>query len=127
MPAASRRTLSRTVAPAALLLLAALLAERAGAHGLTFYLLLAGIPVAAIGGLAALDRIVDPDEPASPVEGALSAVLLVLFVVGAAGRSPGALEDSAPGLAPAAAVLGLVVVFGLALASVASTAAPRRR
>jgi len=97
MPAASRRTLSRTVAPAALLLLAALLAERAGAHGLTFYLLVAGIPVAVVGGLAALDRVVDPDEVAPRLEAALSAVLLFLFVIGAAARSPGTLEDAAPG------------------------------
>jgi hypothetical protein len=127
MPAASRRTLSRTVAPAALLLLAALLAERAGAHGLTFYLLLAGIPVAVVGGLAALDRIVDPDDAAPRLEGALSGFLVFLFFLGAASRSPGTLEDVAPGLAPAAALVGLVVVGCLGVASLASAAAPRRR
>ncbi len=133
MPAASRRTLSRTVAPAALLLLAALLAERAGAHGLTFYLLVAGIPVAVVGGLAALDRVVDPDEVAPRLEAALSAVLLFLFVIGAAARSPGTLEDAAPGLASAAALVGLVVVGFLCVATLASASpsasasAPRRR
>jgi hypothetical protein len=127
MPAASRRTLSRTVAPAAFLLLAALLAERAGAHGLTFYLLVAGIPVAAVGGLSALDRIIDPDDVAPRFEAALSALLVFLFVIGAAARSPGTLEDAAPGLAPAAALLGLIVVCGLGIAALASAAAPSRR
>jgi len=129
MPAASRRTLSRTVAPAALLLLAALLAERAGAHGLTFYLLVAGIPVTVVGGLSALDRVVDPDEVAPRLEAALSAVLLFLFVIGAAARSPGTLEDAAPGLASAAALVGLVVVAVLCFATLASApaSAPRRR
>jgi hypothetical protein len=127
MPAASRRTLSRTVAPAALLLLAALLAERAGAHGLTFYLLLTGIPVAVIGGLSALDRIVDPDDVAPRFEAALSAVLVFLFVIGAAARSPGTLEDAAPGLASAAALVGLVIVGVLCVATLASASAPRRR
>jgi hypothetical protein len=119
------------VAPAALLLLAALLAERAGAHGLTFYLLVAGIPVAVVGGLAALDRVVDPDEVAPRLEAALSAVLLFLFVIGAAARSPGTLEDAAPGLASAAALVGLVVVGFLCVATLASASAsasaPRRR
>jgi hypothetical protein len=129
MPAASRRTLSRTVAPAALLLLAALLAERAGAHGLTFYVLLAGIPVSVIGGLAALDRVVDPDDVAPRLEAALSAFLVFLFVIGAAARSPGTLEDAAPGLASAAALVGLVVVGFLCVATLvsASASAPHRR
>ena len=127
MPAASRRTLSRTVAPAALLLLAALLAERAGAHGLTFYLLLAGIPVAAIGALTALDRVVNPDDVAPRVEAWLAGFLLFLFVIGAAARSPGTLEDAAPGLAAAAALVGLFVVAALAFATLAAAAsAPRR-
>jgi len=123
MPAASRRTLSRTVAPAAFLLLAALLAERAGAHGLTFYLLVAGIPVAAVGGLSALDRVVDPDDMAPRLEAWLSGFLLFLFVIGAAARSPGTLEDAAPGLASAAAVVGLVVVGFLCVATLVSASA----
>jgi hypothetical protein len=119
------------VAPAALLLLAALLAERAGAHGLTFYLLVAGIPVAVVGGLAALDRVVDPDDVAPRLEAWLSGFLLFLFVIGAAARSPGTLEDAAPGLASAAALVGLVVVGFLCVATLASASAsvsaPRRR
>jgi hypothetical protein len=103
------------VAPAGLVLLLAALADGLGASTLVFYLFLIGIVVSAAGGLAAFARIVDEANGSAPpplgrLQGYLSAVLVALFVVGAAARSPVSLELGAPGLTRAALVLGLLVL-----------------
>ncbi len=119
-----RDTLALTVAPATLVLLAIVLAERWRADGLVFYLFLAGILIAAVGGLAAFGRLVDAVNggvatgPAR-LQGALVAVLVALFVAGAAARSPLSLEPGANGLAEAALVLAFVVCGLQALAALA--------
>ena len=112
------------VLPAGLVLLAIALAERWHAETAVFYLFLAGIPVSAAGGLAAFGRLVDGVNGGlapglARVEGALAAALVATFVVGAAARSPVALELGGPGLAPAALVLGFVVLALQALAALA--------
>jgi len=111
MPPLVRETL-----PAGAVLLLAALADRGGADSAAFYLFLLGIPLSAIAGLAALDRLVDGGAPADRVRAPLGALLVTLFAVGAAATSPvlGEVRDAAPGLAGTAVVLGLLVVGALA-------------
>jgi hypothetical protein len=128
VPRPARDTLTLTVVPAGLVVLAIALAERWNAEGAVFYLFLAGIPVSAVGGLTAFGRLVDAVNggltPAGVrVQGVLAGTLVALFVVGAAGRSPVSLELGAPGLGHAALVLVVVV---LALQAVAALAPVRR-
>lgn len=124
MPPPARDTLTLAVVPAALVLLAIALAERWSADGAVFYLLLAGIPVSAVGGLAAFGRLVDAANggvsPAGArLQGILAGTLVALFVVGAAGRSPVSLELGAPGLGHVALVLAAVVLALQALTALA--------
>jgi hypothetical protein len=128
VPWPARDTLTLTVVPAGLVLLAIALAERWNAEGAVFYLFLAGIPVSAVGGLAAFGRLVDAVNgglapTAARIQGVLSGTLVALFVFGAAGRSPVSLELGAPGLGHAALVLAAVV---LALQAIAALAPVRR-
>jgi hypothetical protein len=128
MAATARETFRRTVAPAAAILVLAALAERVGADSLTFYLFLAGIPVCAVGVLAAIARSVDASAGGEPValgrlKAWLAALLCVVFLVGAAARSPLLLEVGGPGLVPAAVTLGLCLLGALALVA----AVPARR
>ena len=128
MPRPARDTLTLTVVPAGLVVLAIALAERWNAEGAVFYLFLAGIPVSAAGGLAAFGRLVDAVNDGLPptgirIQGALSGTLVALFVLGAAGRSPVSLELGAPGLGHAALALAAAVV---ALQAVAALAPVRR-
>lgn len=114
-------TLLRTVLPPGLVLCLASLAERAGAESAAYYLFLAGIPVAAVGALAALARLVDSGRGRG--EAVLAAALVACFAVGAAARSPLFLEAAAPAVVPVALGLG----FGLVALLAASAAAPSRR
>ncbi len=94
-------------------LLGAAWAHEAGAARAAFYLFLLGIPVSAAAGLVALDRLVSAPGRQTPrcrVEAMLAGSLVAVFVLGAAARSPFALELEAPGLAGAAVALGLCVL-----------------
>jgi hypothetical protein len=101
-------------APAGLVLLLAALAERAGAQTAVFYLFLAGIPVSGAAALASLARLVDAAD-AGVIRGGrfragLGASLVAVFVLGAAARSPVALELGATGAASAALALGFFLL-----------------
>jgi hypothetical protein len=114
--------LTLTGVPAGLVLGAIALAERAGAETAVFYLFLVGIAVSAAGGLAAFGRLVDVANgggtpPLARVQAGLAAALVAVFLVGAVARSPVVLELGAPGLAPAAVVLGFCVLALQALAA----------
>jgi hypothetical protein len=128
MAAPGRETFRRTVLPSAAILVLAALAERVGADSATFYLFLAGIPVSAVGVLAAIARSVDASADGEPapfvrLQAWLAGLLAVVFFVGAAARSPLLLELGGPGLVPAAVTLGLCVLGLLALVA----AVPARR
>lgn len=81
-------------------------AETAGEPRLAFNLVLAAVPVTAIGALAALGELLDsravaPVEPAAALEPFLFGVALLLLVAGAAAGAPGF------------AVSGCLAVFGV--------------
>ncbi len=126
----SAGTSALAVAPAGLVLLAASAAERLDARSATFYLCLLGIPVASAGALLFCGRLVDAASagasvPLAQAQALVGTMLVVLFVAAAAARSPLWLEREAPGLAPAAIGLGLVLVGVQALlALVAFVAEP---
>jgi hypothetical protein len=100
--------LTRIVVPAAIVLAAAIAADRTGADALAFYLCLAGLLVSGAGGFAALGRIVDGATPAAlgRIQAALAAVLAAVFFIAAVGRSPGGVV---PGLAGIGLAAGIVV------------------
>jgi len=86
--------------------LAAAGAEAAGEPGLAFNLVLAAVPVTAIGALAALGELLDnralaPVEPAAALEPLLFGVALLLLVAGAAAGATGF------------AISGCLAVFGV--------------
>jgi hypothetical protein len=81
-------------------------AEAAGEPGLAFNLVLAAVPITAIGALAALGELLDhraaaPVEPVAALEPLLFGIALLLLVAGAAAG------------APAFAVSGCLAVFGV--------------
>jgi hypothetical protein len=115
-----RTTLALTVCPSAAVLVLAALSERAGTETATFYLLLAGIPVAAVGALAAVARLVDVG--CGRLEASLAGGLVACFCVGAAARSPVFLDA---GSGPV--VLGSLGVGLAFLALLALTALPPLR
>jgi hypothetical protein len=109
VPPLDRRIPELTVCPAATVLVLAAVSERAGAETATFYLLLVGVPVAAIGALVAFARLVDARR--GRLEATAAGGLVACFGVGAAARSPVFLDVGS----------GLVVVVALGTASVALT------
>lgn len=109
-----------TVAPAAALLAFAALGERAGAETATFYLLLAGVPVAGIVALLALARLVDSGN--GRLEAWLAGGLVACFCVGAAARSPVFLDAFSGHVAAGALVAGFAVLVLLALGRVRAAA-----
>ena len=77
--------------PIALVLTAAL-ADLAGAPVVAFYLLLAAVPIVAVGALLALGELLDeravaPVEPAAALEALLYGVALLVLIGGAAAGS----------------------------------------
>ena len=103
------------LAPSGLVLLAATGAERLGARAAFFYLCLLGIPAAGAGALALYGRLVDAAARGAPVvlaqaRALVAGALVAAFLVAAAARSPLWLELEAPGLAPAALGLALVLL-----------------
>lgn len=118
MAALDRRRLPLTVAPAAAVLCLALASERAGAGTAAFYVLLAGVPVAALGALVALARVVD--EGRGRLEAWLSGGLVVCLCAAAAARSP-VLPDGGSGV-----VTGVTLGGTFALAAATSLVTLRR-
>ena len=94
--------------------LAAAAAEAAGEPGLAFNLVLAAVPVTAIGALAALGELLDkragnPVEPVAALEPLLFGVALLLLVAGAAARAP------AFGVSGCLAVFSVQALLGLSV------------
>ena len=125
---AADRPLRLDLVPAALLLVAVAAADRLGLAGAVFYLFLLGIPVSGACALAAVGGAVDAtarggSAAVERLQAGLAALLVAIFVVGAASRSPLSLELEAPGLARAALVAGFLLVAAQAVAALV----PERR
>ncbi len=109
------RSLTLVSVPVALLLAALAAADSLGAATAAFYLFLAGIPVTGAAALAAYARLLDAsgrEGTGGPerAQAVLGGLLVALFVLGAAARSPAALAPAVPGLADTALVLACAVL-----------------
>ena len=108
----------RLLLAAVALVLAAVLADGAGEHGLAYYALVAAVPVAAIAALHGLGAVLDGSaaEPLDRAAVALSALGLPLLLLATAIRAP-LVGDGAPPrlgvtvLVPCLAVLVLQAVL----------------
>ena len=114
--------------PAALVLVAVAAADRLGLEAAVFYLFLLGIPVSGACALSAFGGVVDAldrgrSAAVERLQAALAALLVAIFVVGAASRSPMSLELEAPGLARAALVVGFLLLGAQAVTALV----PERR
>lgn len=126
MPAG--RLLTLQLVPAALVLLAVAAADRLGLESAVFYLFLLGIPVSGACALSALGAVVDALErgrsaSVERLQAGLAGLVVAIFVVGAASRSPLSLELEAPGLARAALVAGFLLLGAQAVTALV----PERR
>ncbi len=98
-----------------LVLLAAVAADRLGAHNLAFYLLLAAVVVTAHAALQAYGGLVElpgsaPDLPSARLQTALGLCALVLVVVAAAVRAPVLGDGSVPPVGLSALVASLALL-----------------
>jgi len=99
----------RRALPAFLALVAAV-ADRHGAHGLAFDLLLAAVPFAAVAGIASFADYLDNREDAVvAVQALLWALALAMIVLSCAARSPATETHSLPTLGWSSLVAGLGV------------------
>ena len=113
---------------AAALLLATALSDALGLAAVSFYLLVAGVPLTAIAGLVCFARVVDSMNGGhmdilGRFQAFLSALLVAAVVVGAAIRQPWVPEDAVP----SAATLVLAFGFGLLVVQAVIALAPERR
>jgi hypothetical protein len=107
-----------------LLAIAAWGADARGAHGLAFYLLLAGVPAAAGAGLAAFGDAVDGRGERPALQAALWGLATGLLVLSCAARSSHGTTASLPALGSSALIACLGV---LALKLCVSAAGMMRR
>jgi hypothetical protein len=96
------------------LLLATAVSDAFGFAGVSFYLLVAGVPITATAGLVCFARVVDAVnggriDPLGRLQALLSALLIAVIVVGAAIREPAIGTGEVPPEAAAALGFG----FGL--------------
>ena len=105
-----RRWASLAVELAASLLLATVVTDAVGLMNVSFYLLVAGVPLTALAGLACYERVVDGDDPRARFQATLLGLLVVAVVLGAAARQPSLGHGDVPTAATAALVLGLVLL-----------------
>lgn len=105
----------RTAISAALLL-AAVMADSTGARSLAFYLVLAAIPAVAISALSFFGDLVEgsADGEAGALYVGLTALALILLVIGAAVRA-NALSDAALPALGISTVVGALALIGLQL------------
>ena len=103
-----------------MLLAATAVSDALGLAAVSFYLLVAAVPVTAVAGLVCLARVVD--ERGGRVQAALLACLVAVVVVGAAARSAALTEGAVPGAATATLALGLLLLAVQAVLALA----PRR-
>jgi hypothetical protein len=99
----------------AALLLATAVSDALGHAGVSFYLLVAGVPLTAVAGLVCFGYVVDAVNGGSldvlgRLQAVLSAVLVAIVVLGAAIREPAVPEGSVPSEATAALALGFGVL-----------------
>jgi hypothetical protein len=95
------------------LLVAAPLADAAGAHGLAFWALLAGIPVGAAAALESFGAYLDDrDDVVASLQALLWAPALVLLLTAAAARGPALPAAGVPALA-VSALVGCLAVLAL--------------
>ena len=116
--------MTRRLVPAGLVIAAAL-ADRAGAHGLAFNAILVAVPATAVAGLAAFAE--QLERGTARVQALLWATALLFVVVGAAARAPAVAEGVVPPLAVAALVGCLTVFCAQALFSLAGELRPLER
>jgi hypothetical protein len=117
-PTASRTyVLVRRSAISAALVLGAIVADGAGAHGLALYLVLAAIVAVAIAALAFFGELVEgsADAEAGAVYVGLTSLALVLLVIGAAVRANTLPDRTVPALGMST-VVGALALLGLQLA-----------
>jgi len=112
----------------AALLLATAVSDALGQPGVSFYLLVLGVPLTAIAGLVCFGHVVDAVnggrvDVLGRLQAALSAVLVAAVVVGAAVREPSVPADSVPPEATAALALG----FGILIVQALLALVPLRR
>jgi hypothetical protein len=98
------------------LLLAAVVADSSGARSLAFYIVLAAIPAVAIAALSLFGDLVEgsADGEAGALYVGLTALALVLLVIGTAVRA-NALQDAALPALGTSAVVGALALIGLQL------------
>ena len=93
------------------LVVAAPLADAAGAHGLAFWALVAAIPVGAASGLASFGAFLDdPEDVVGSLQALLWAPTLVLLLAAAAARGPAIATAGVPALGVSALVGCLAVL-----------------
>lgn len=92
-----------------LLVLGALAADALGHGGLSFVLLVASVPAAAVSALALFGRLVESPGLAIRLETSLAALGLVCLVVAAAVRGQAPDPSTLPALAASAALAALAV------------------
>jgi hypothetical protein len=125
----TRKGMKRAVEAASALLLATAVTDALGYPGASFYLLVAGVPVAALAGLLCFAEVVDAVEQGrmdlrGRVQAGLLGLLLAAIVLGAAAREPSIQDGSVPAAATAALALGLAA---LAVQAIVALSPFRRR
>lgn len=113
---------------AAALLLVTAVSDALGLASVSFYLLVAGVPLTAIAGLVCFARVVDSvnggrSDVLGRLQALLSGLLVATVVIGAAVREPWVPEGSVP---PAATVV-LAFGFGLLIVQALIALVPARR
>jgi hypothetical protein len=114
------------VEAAGALLLAVAVSDAFGYAAASFYLLVLGVPMTAVAGLACFARVVDVSrggngEPLGRLQVLLGAVLVLTIVIGAAIRAPVVPEGVVPGLASGALAFSFAVLLLQALLALAPT------
>ena len=93
------------------LVLAAALADAAGAHGVAFYALVAAVPFGAAASLAAFDALLGRrDDPVVALQTLLWALCLALDVAGCAARTPALEAGGLPAFARSTLSAALVLL-----------------
>jgi hypothetical protein len=116
----------RTRLLAVVLVLAAALADAAGAHAFAYYTLVAAVPVAAVAALLSLGAILD-GSAAGPLDrgvAGLSAVALPFLLLGTAVRAP-LLTGGPPPALGVTCVVACLVLFAVQAMLAATVAVPR--
>ena len=116
----------RTRLLAVVLVLAAALADAAGAHAVAYYALVAAVPLAAVAALLALGSILDRTA-ATPLDrgiAGLSALALPFLLLGTAVRAPLLTEGPPPAIG-VSCVVACLVLFATQAMLAATAAVPR--